>query len=81
MLQVYRYQPQLVVKQVLPAAFAIALEAKGDLRPATAQLLGVLAQLMGGSALLAQAAGVSAAVESRVRDFLPMGGARGSMYS
>ncbi|WIA37680.1 hypothetical protein OEZ86_014574 [Tetradesmus obliquus] len=79
--QVYRYQPQLVVKQVLPAAFAIALEAKGDLRPATAQLLGVLAQLMGGSALLAQAAGVSAAVESRVRDFLPMGGARGSMYS
>lgn len=69
--QVYRYQPQQVVKQVLPAAFSLAMEAKGELRPVTAQLLGVLSQLMGGAALLAHAAAVSSAVEAKVRDLLP----------
>lgn len=69
----YRYQPQVVVKQLLPTAFTLALDARGELRQPAAQLLGVLAQLMGPAALLCQAAGVSSAVESKVRDLLPVG--------
>ena len=71
--QVHRYQPQAVVKQVLPTAFALALEAKGELKQPAAQLLAVVAQLMGAPTLLAHAAGVSAAVEGKVRDLLPVG--------
>lgn len=70
-MQVYRYQPQVVVKQLLPTAFALALDARGDLRQPAAQLLGVLARLMGPGTLLNHAAMVSNAVESKVRDLLP----------
>eukprot|EP00775_Hariotina_reticulata_P004304 gene4304-4556_t len=61
--QVYRHNPLVVVKQVLPAAFALALEARGDVKPAAAQLLGTLAHLMGPAAVIGQAATVSGAVE------------------
>eukprot|EP00878_Enallax_costatus_P031963 GHUV01035041.1.p1 GENE.GHUV01035041.1~~GHUV01035041.1.p1 ORF type:complete len:180 (+),score=42.94 GHUV01035041.1:474-1013(+) len=71
--QVYRYQPQLVVKQVLPTAFALAQEARGELKPPAVQLLAILAQLMGAPALLGHAASVSSVVESKVRDLLPSG--------
>lgn len=58
---------------MLPTAFALAQEARGELKPPAVQLLTILVQLMGASALLGHAAGVSSAVESKVRDLLPTG--------
>jgi hypothetical protein len=76
-LQVHQQQPQLT-RLVLPAAFALALEARGELKPAAAQLVASLAGLLGSGALLAAAAGVSAPIEQRVRELLLGLGGRSS---
>jgi hypothetical protein len=75
--QAYWHQPQLVVKQVLPAVFSLALEARGEGKPAAAQLLGTLAHVMGPAAVICQASHVSSAVEGKVRDLLA-GSSRGA---
>jgi hypothetical protein len=70
----HQTQPQLT-RFLLPAAFSLALEARGEARTAAAQLLALLTALLGSSAVLGAASSVSSATEQRVRE-LVFGGAR-----
>lgn len=71
--QVHHQQPQLVFKHLLPAAMTLAVEARAEVKQATAHLLGVLADLMGSQTLLAHAAAVGGATQGKVRSLLAAG--------
>jgi hypothetical protein len=65
----HQVQPQ-GTKLLLPAAFSLALEARGEAKAAAAALLGSLAALLGTNTLLNAAALTSSATEQRVRELL-----------
>lgn len=71
----HQAQPQLT-RLLLPAAFSLALEARGEAKAAAAQLLALLTALLGSSAVLSAAAVVSSATEQRAREFVFGGAAR-----
>lgn len=62
-------QPQLT-RLLLPAAFSLALEARGEAKAAAGQLLQLLVALLGSPMVFNAAAAVSAAAEQRVRELL-----------
>jgi len=66
---IHDVQPQLT-RLLLPAAFSLALEARGEAKGAASQLLGLLAALLGSSPVLNAAAVVSSATEQRVRELV-----------
>ena len=66
---VHYAQPQST-RLLLPAAFALALEARGELKAAAAQLLSGLASLLGASVVMSAAGVISSATEQRVRELL-----------
>jgi hypothetical protein len=63
----HQAQPQLT-RLLLPAAFSLVMEARGEAKPAAAQLINLLLALLGSTAVLNAAANVSSAVEQRVRE-------------
>lgn len=65
----YRSKPQLVIKHVLPAAFALVNEPKGELRSANEQLLVCLTQLLG-TALLDHIGNLNAVAQQKVKDLV-----------
>lgn len=66
---IHDVQPQLT-RLLLPAAFSLALEARGEAKGAASQLLGLLATLLGSTSVLNAAAVVSSATEQRVRELV-----------
>lgn len=71
----HQSQPQLT-RLLLPAAFSLAQEARGDAKSAAAQLMGLLGSLLGSTAVLSAAANVSSATEQRARELMFGGAAR-----
>lgn len=71
----HQAQPQLT-RLLLPAAFSLALEARGEAKAAASQLLVLLVSLLGSPAVLSAAANVSSATEQRVRELVFCGVAR-----
>jgi hypothetical protein len=69
----HQAQPQLT-RLLLPAAFSLVMEARGETKPAAIQLINLLLALLGTTAVLNVAANVSSAAEQRVRE-LAFGGA------
>lgn len=67
--------PQLT-RLLLPAAFSLAGEARGEAKAAAAQLMCSLASLLGSPPILSAAGNVSSATEQRVRELL-LGGTVG----